>query len=195
MLLSGTAADDGGIYIGGTGIRTNGTVVWPAGTAEGDLALFSAVGNSLSTGSGLAYFSTQTIFGSSSRAGWKVLTSGDVSSYSVTVPTAGFYTVLVFRGPTNATQHSTPTSTGASVSVSGFTKTAGSQFVVSVGVERDPSLLDYVTSWDEGIRGQGTYFGMTSSWLASSAYNEAGWTQDLTASAYEGCAHAIELYA
>ena len=181
------------LFIGATGESTATSVTWPAGTAEGDIALIFSVGTGSLTGSGLTHMTSTPISGSSARTSWKVLTAGDVSSFTVTVPTYGFYMILVFRGPTTATLKSNAASTGASASVSGFTKAAGSQFIVSAGFDRDPSTLDYVTSWEQGAQGQGSYFGMTTSWLASADYDETGWTQDLTASSYQGCYNAIEL--
>jgi hypothetical protein len=184
-------------FIGANAPATATTVSWPSGTAEGDIACFFACGNSAIGGSGLTVLATTDLSGAVSvaRPGYKVLTSGDVSSYTLTVPTSGGYIVAVFRGPTVMTlKNDVPGAAGSSAVISGFTKDAASKFVLSFGGDRDPTAPGYVSTWTGAANGTTTYFGYGLSYVESASYtNNASVTQPLTASAYDGGASLFEL--
>lgn len=172
-------------------------ISWPSGTAADDLALFFWGGNSSSfSASGITELA-DSAFGSGHFAGaaYKVLTSGDVSSMTITNSSFGGSFAVVFRGPTVMTQKATANSTGASVSLTGFTKDASSLVVLAVAIERDMVQPDPVSGWTStGGGGTSTYFAGAASYVASSGYtNSASVTQPLIDDVYAGNGKLFEL--
>jgi hypothetical protein len=133
----------------GANVQTTGSSVisFPAGTVAGDLAMFTMLGSASPTFNTATRIVTNAPIGSGSfgyvvNVWYKLLSSGDISS----PPTYGSNAVqtLVWRGGAAIALKVGPTTgagTGTTVSVTGFTKAAGSKFVIATAYDRDTNGL------------------------------------------------------
>jgi hypothetical protein len=152
-------------FIGALMQNSSSPIVWPGGVAAGDIVMFSCLGNSsptLSTGTKIvnnAPIGSNT-FGYLVNVWWKILVAGDISSpptYS-----ANCMQAFIWRGGTSIALKVGPTTgagTGTTVSVTGFTKAAGSKLVIATAYDRDLNGLTGGMSAGTGFTNPSTTFG------------------------------------
>lgn len=130
------------VFVGITPLyQSTGAITWPSGTQAGDLAVAIAVGNTAVSIPGGTVIAGDVVENSPSQSSFafKVLAAADISTPpSITVPTNGAFYVAVYRGGTMVTKRSTNASSGANVTVPGFTKSAASRRIIAAGHDRDP---------------------------------------------------------
>jgi hypothetical protein len=99
----------------------------------GDLAIIIGVQSVFSTPSGWTLAGTEAWGSLTNRICYKVLTSGDISTGSVSVSTiaGGLVMILIYRGATVATIVSSKVGSSTSLSVDGFTKNPSSRGVLT----------------------------------------------------------------
>jgi hypothetical protein len=104
--------------------------------------------------------------------------------------------IHIFRGAdTVAQKQSFASAFGGTKTHSGFTKHANSQFVMTLGVDRDPFALTHVGgAWTDGANGVATYFGHCASLIGGSGYDEGSVVQDLHFSSYGAGGEFLEMY-
>jgi hypothetical protein len=170
----------------------------PGGAAAGDFCVLVGCGNSAVSCSGFTAVTGDIVNASPSTTSfaWKVLSAGDISSPpTVTVPSIGGFYSVVYRGPTTSlTKKSTNTSTGSTVSVSGFTKAAGSKFIIACSHDRDATgALAAPSGFNNRASGTTTFFSHGVYDLASSAYGGGSVTCNLHAVSFAGRGTLLEL--
>jgi hypothetical protein len=171
-------------YIGFSRIGTqSGTITWPTGTVEGDIAIIVLESNTAPTiSAGWTLSDGQPIQSPSTLyLSMKKLDAADVSSPPSYTGSLGYATVYVYRGGNSATiKKQVAAPTGSTLSLDGFIKASNSRKVVSLVCDRDPgsnpTAPSGMTSRD---RTQATYFMMEAADIDPAGYiNNAsvGWT-------------------
>jgi hypothetical protein len=169
----------------------------PGGATAGDFCVLVGCGNSAVSCSGFTAVTGDIVNASPSTTSfaWKVLSAGDISSPpTVTVPSIGGFYCEVYRGPTSMTKKNTNTSTGSTVSVSGFTKAAGSKFIIACSHDRDATgALAAPSGFNNRASAASTFFSHGIYDLASSAYGGGSVTCNLHGVTFGGRGTLLEL--
>lgn len=181
--------------IGMTNVLTaNGTLTWPEGTQVGDIALTVGIGNSGLLPAGFTFLDNYFTFGppgtSVASFGYKVLDAGNLPGVAVTNPTNGHCYGIVLRAATvvGASPAKAPANNvGASCTIPGFTKAAGSQILVCISVDRDPNdSFGPPAGWNEVGRSLSMYFASCVGFITSAEYTNG---TDIIAPLHDGTLH------
>jgi hypothetical protein len=141
------------------------TIDFPAGTAEGDIAIIVGSGNVFATFGNVSGWEVTALglvaSSNPGAAACKVLTAGNLSSRpTISASSATSYSVVIYRGGTAVSyKNVVANDAGTSISIPGFVKDGACAKVISMFVDRDPDSTGATISgtWTKQYSGAATF--------------------------------------